>query len=127
MYQKLGSPFLFHDTTGDIAGVVDPDGSEQLFAFRSKLVPVPASRLLTAGDLEHVLSAASGIALTIPTDAVLGIKVDEAPTVAIYAAGASSFTLVTTGLTMVGTQPTFAEGGLYGLQRVGANTWKYLG
>jgi hypothetical protein len=27
-YMKDGSPFLFDDTTGDIIGIKDPDGSE---------------------------------------------------------------------------------------------------
>ncbi len=33
---KSGSPLLYDDTTGDIVGVKDPDGSERFFADRRK-------------------------------------------------------------------------------------------
>lgn len=35
-FMKPGSPLLFDDTTGDIVGVKDPDGSERFFTSRRK-------------------------------------------------------------------------------------------
>ena len=93
----------------------------------SQIMIVPTSRSLTADDFEKELSLASAVALTIPTDTVLGITdATYSPTVAMYCAGATPFTLVTTGLTMRGTAPTIAQYGWYGIKRVGANEWAYL-
>lgn len=93
----------------------------------ANLVAVPASRALTSADYEQELSCASGVAITIPTDATLGITdATFAPTIALYCAGAIPFTLVTMGLTMRGTAPTIAQYGFYGIKRVGANEWAYL-
>lgn len=97
------------------------------FAVGSTMVAVPTSRDLTASDFETILSCASGITITLPNDATLGITdTAYAPSIAIYAAGAVVPTLDVSAVTMRGTAPTVAQYGLYGIVRVGANEWAYV-
>lgn len=93
----------------------------------ARLVPVAASRALTGADFERELSLASGITITVPTDATLAISDPLfAPVVVFYCPGAVVPTFVTTGLTFNNAAPTFAQYGLYGIKRVGANRWMWL-
>ncbi len=88
---------------------------------------VDASRTLTQADFETILSCASAITLTLPNDTTLGITdTSYAPSVAIYAAGATAPTLDVSAVTMRGTAPTVAQYGMYGIVRVGANEWAYV-
>ena len=94
-------------------------------------VTVTASRTVNAGDIEQVMDCTSGspIAMTIPTDAILGItSANDRRTLAGYqgGAGALSFTNGAGVSPLRGTPPTAAQYSTVGLMHVGANEWAYL-
>lgn len=110
---------------GDIIGYQKDPGDQNVY-FAGKKV-VASSKTITQADFETILSCASAITLTLPNDATLGITdTSYAPSIAIYAAGATVPTLDVSAVTMRGTAPTVAQYGMYGIVRVGANEWAYV-
>lgn len=88
---------------------------------------VASSRALSAADFDCMLACASGITITIPTDAVLGISDPAyAPTIVLQQAGAVAIVFSAPGVTLQGTPPTLLQYGSVGLVRTGANTWAFL-
>jgi len=123
---RIAAGFLAQqlDTNGVPTGVVIGTGG---IAVVNRILPVNVSRSLTPADFERDLSLASGVVLTIPTDAVLGITEPTfSPNIVLYAAGAGAFSLVTTGLIIRGANPTFSQYRFYGIKRVGPNEWAYV-
>lgn len=73
-------------------------------------------------------SSGSAIAITLPSDTVGGFDTDTTTiqTIAIYVGGAGVPTVTGSGATLVGTAPTMAQYGLYGINRVAADTWAWM-
>lgn len=115
------------DVVGMGVGMELENGKVQM---KTKMLPVPASRAIAATDFERELSCASGIALTVLTDAGFSIvdPVGEifTPTLIFYVAGAAPPTLVTTGLTIRNATPTMVQYRFYALKRVGPDEWAWL-
>lgn len=73
-------------------------------------------------------SSASAIAITLPSDTVGAFDTDTTSmqTIGIYVGGAGVPTVTGSGATLVGTAPTMAQYGMYGITRVGADTWAWM-
>jgi hypothetical protein len=87
VFQKYpGSPWLYDVATGDIVGVKDPDGSEQLFAriplvgaFHSEAVQTASVNTATAlqfatTDISHGITVVGGTQITVPRTAVYNVQ-----------------------------------------------------
>ena len=78
---------------------------------------------------DTVLKCSSGVVITIPSDSTLGITDTTGvymPTINVLWYGSAEPTLSTSAVTMLGTQRSISQYGIYSIMRIGTNQWIYL-
>ena len=114
------------DSNQNVIGLSGPNGLPMV-SYRAT---VSASRNISASDFDTILQCASAVALTIPTDATLGITDTNnvyAPTINVYWYGATTPTIAAgSGVTLRGSARSISQYGVFSLFRSGANEWTYL-